>query len=621
MLLDGDFGMVNTRLAIIDIAQGDQPIASEDGRYHVMQNGEIYNYLELRSELQQLGHHFSTNSDTEVLVHAFEEWGPGCLRRLNGEFAFAIWDSLKRELFLARDRFGIRPLYLSRPGGKLAFASEARALLRHPLTRRELSAEAVASTFQLWCTLPGKSAFTDVSELPAGHWLSWKPGAELRLNRWWDLDFSSTVQSASTEDLAAELQELLQDAVRLRTRADVPVGVYLSGGLDSSAITALLQRAGTPLLEAFAIGFSDARFDESAEQDLVARALGVRLHRVRVDDRDIARDFPRVIELSERPLLRTAPAPLLRLSELARRHDYRVVLTGEGADELLGGYSIFKEAMLRRFWARDPESRLRPLLFQRLHPYVNRDMARGGALVANYYAAGLGDTSDPLYSHHNRYRNGERNLRFLTPEARAGSGDAAASLRAMLPANFAEFDALGQAQYLEAHTFMEGYLLHSQGDRMLMGNGVEGRFPFLDHRVAEFAMSLPARLRLNGLDEKYLLRKAMAPLLPAETARRGKRPYRAPLLAPFLGADAPDWVAPLLQPANVRDSGFFDADKVGKLVAKVTRNLESGTSEMDEMALLGVISTLLLKEKLVDAPRMAAAARPNRVVDLSGVAV
>lgn len=619
LLTDGNFGMINTRLAVIDLAQGDQPIANEDGRFHVVQNGEIYNYLELRAQLQCLDHVFTTQSDTEVLVHAFEEWGPACLEKLNGEFAFAIWDTLTRRLFLARDRFGVRPLFLSQTAGSLAFASEARALLRQPGLSRQLSAAAVVQTFQLWSTLPGQSAFSGIRELPAGHWLSWQPGQDLEMQRWWDLDFSHTEQTASTEDLASELRELLLDSVRLRTRADVPVGVYLSGGLDSSAITALLQQAGTPLLEAFGVGFQDSRFDETSQQDEVAGALGVNLKRVTVSDADIAELFPRVIELSERPMLRTAPAPLLRLSALARASGYRVVLTGEGADELLGGYSIFKEAMLRRFWARDPDSKLRPQLFGRLHPYLNRDLSRGGGLLASYFGAGLTQTDDPLYSHHNRYRNGARNLRFLSSEAVSAAGDPESQLRAMLPANFSDFDALGKAQYLEARTFMEGYLLHSQGDRMLMGSGVEGRFPFLDHRVAEFAMRLPARLRLNGLDEKYLLRKAVTPLLPEATRRRTKRPYRAPLLAPFLGDAAPEWVAALLDPANVSKSGLFDTDKVGKLVTKVSRNLQTGTSEMDEMGLIGVISTLLLKEKLVDAPRLAAAAVPNRVIDLNAV--
>lgn len=619
LLLDGPLGMVNTRLAIIDQAGGGQPISSDDGRYWLVQNGEIYNFPELRQELELLGRRFTTRSDSEVLVNAYRQWGPACLTRLNGDFAFAVWDSVSRELFLARDRFGVRPLYLTEHNGSLAFASEVRALLRLPGQPREVSAAAVAHTFQLWSTLPGSSAFEGITELPAGHWLRFRPGQVRELRRWWELDFSLPVETAPADELASELLDLLDDSVRLRMRADVPVGAYVSGGLDSAAIAALMLRGSAGPLAAFAVGFEDPGFDETLHQDELARQLELDLHRLTVTDADIARLFPEVIELSERPMLRTAPAPLLLLSRLAADRGHKVVLTGEGADELFAGYSIFKEAAVRRFWARDPGSKLRPQLFHRLHPYVNREMSRAGALLGSYYGAGLTDVADPLYSHHNRLRNGSRNLRFMSPEARAAAGDSADALLAVLPEGFTDFGPLGQAQYLETVTFMQGYLLHSQGDRMLMGNGVEGRFPFLDHRVAEFAMSLPARLRLNGLEEKYLLRRAVTPIVPQQVTKRSKRPYRAPLLRPFLSEGAPQWVGELLDPLNVQRSGLFDAALVSRLHDKVRANLSRGVSELDEMALIGVLSTLLLQQSLAVQPRLAAPATADRVVDLNGV--
>ncbi len=620
LLLDGPFGMINTRLAVIDLESGDQPQGTEDGRYWLVQNGEIYNYRALRRELEQLGHRFRTTSDTEVLLHAFEHWGAACLPRLNGDFAFAVWDTHTRELFLARDRFGVRPLYLAHTDDRLAFASEVRALLRLPGQARALSPDAVVQTFQLWSTLPGTSAFEGVSELPAGHWLRWKPGAAPVAVRWWGLDFGGPVRTEHESELADELRELLQDSVAIRARADVPVAAYVSGGLDSSATAALMQQTLGTQLHGFAVGFADSGFDETPQQDELARALNLNLQRVTVGDSDIAELFPRVIELSERPMLRTAPAPLLRLSALARHSGFPVVLTGEGADELFGGYSIFKEAAVRRFWARNPESKLRPRLFARLHPYLINDLSRGGGMLANYFGYRLQDTDNPLYSHSNRYRNGQRNLRFLTAEALGGTTDPELALLKQLPDGFSDFGPLGQAQYLEVRTFMEGYLLHSQGDRMLMGNGVEGRFPFLDHRLAEFAMALPARLRLNGLQEKYLLRKAVGPLLPRDVTRRTKRPYRAPLLRPFLSAGAPTWVSDLLDPDNVRRSGLFDADMVERLVSKARARLDSGLSEMDEMALMGVMSSMLLKQQLVDEPALAAPAVADRIIDLNGVA-
>lgn len=620
LLMDGPAGLINTRLAIIDPSGGDQPISCSSGRFWVVQNGEIYNYVELRTELEQLGCTFGTSSDTEVLVNAWSAWGPGCLDRLNGEFAFALWDSRDRELFLARDRFGVRPLYLAETTAGFAFASEVRALLRLPGLTRRISPSAVVQTFELWSTLPGTSAFEGVHELPGGHWLRVRPDGRRQQQRWWDLDFSSIDSSAGSAELAEELLVLLRDSVRLRTRADVQVGAYVSGGLDSSATSALLRQVTGRTPPGFSLGFSDQRFDESSEQDLIAQQLGLDLQRITVSDGDIGRLFPRTVELCERPMLRTAPAPLFMLSELARSAGVRVVLTGEGADELFGGYSIFKETQLRRFWARDPESRLRPLLFQRLHPYLDRDPSRGAALVASWFGAGLTETDDPLYSHHNRIRNGQRNLRFLSQAALDSAGDPAEQLLGLLPERFSSFDSLGKAQYLEITTFLHGFLLHSQGDRMLMGNGVEGRFPFLDHRVAEFAMRLPARLRLNGLTEKYLLRRAVSPLLPAAVSRRTKRPYRAPLLAPFLAEGAPEWVADVLDPANISRSGLFDPDLTSRLVAKVTRNLHSGTSETDEMAVTGIVSTLLLHERMVESPRLAQPAVPQRVIDLNRMA-
>jgi len=619
LYLDGRFGMVNTRLSIIDLAGGDQPLSSEDRRFWVMQNGEIYNYPELTKELIALGHRFATRSDTEVLAHAFEQWGVDCLHKLNGEFAFAIWDYNRKELFLARDRFGIRPLFVANFGGDFTFASEAKALLRHSAATRQLEPLGLLETFTLWSIQPDRSAFAGIHELPAGHYLRYGQGGLIEQRRWWDIPFVPP-QEARTEHpeaLAEELLALLDDATRIRLRADVPVGVYLSGGLDSSAIAALARRHTRQVLRGFAISFADPRFDESVHQDRMAMALGVDLSRIIVDSADIAEAFPRVIELAEKPMLRTAPAPLLHLSGLARRANFKVVLTGEGADELFAGYNIFREAMIRRFWAKQPGSRLRPLLLRRLYPYLAKDLNRGGAFLQAFFGAGLGNTGDPLYSHRIRFNNTARCLRFVNPALLAAAraeGNPEERLMARLPANFADLGGLSQAQYLEIHTFLEGYLLHSQGDRMLMGNSIEGRFPFLDYRVAEFAAKLPERLRLRDMQEKYLLRKAVTPLLPPEIAQRDKRPYRAPILRAFVGPGAPAYVQELTSPSRLDAAGLFSVPAVTQLMAKAERSLETGLSETDEMAIVGVISSMLWHEQFIAAPRLAAPAEPNRVV-------
>ncbi len=530
LYVDGRFGMTNNRLAIVDLAGGDQPLSNEDGRYWVMQNGELYNYVELIEELEGLGHRFATRSDTEVIAHAYEEWGPACLERMNGDFAFAVWDRRERELFLARDRFGIRPLFVAELGGDLVFASEAKAILRHPDARRELDPAGLVETFTTWCVSPDGSSFPGIRELAPAHYIVAGPDGIREERRWWDLRFSDAadVSPAERAALAEELDALLADATRLRLRADVPVAAYLSGGLDSSAIVALALEQMDETLYSFGIGFEDERFDESAYQDRLVGHQGLDLTRVTVGARDIAELLPRTIEMSEKPTLRTAPAPLLRLSRAVREAGLKVVTTGEGADELFAGYDIFRENKVRHFWAREPESKLRPLLLTRLNAFIGKDLKRSGAFLVGFYRKGLTETDDPLYSHRLRFANTSRLLGLLDADVVAGAagrGDPADRLEARLPSWFGEMTPLGRAQYLEISTFLESYLLHSQGDRMLMGHSIEGRFPFLDYRVAEFAAALPDALRLRGLNEKYLL----AQVRRASPPEGDHRPQEAPV--------------------------------------------------------------------------------------------
>lgn len=618
LYIDRHFGMVNTRLAIIDLTGGDQPLCDERGRYWVMQNGEIFNYPELQTELAALGHRFATNSDTEVLAHAYEEWGVECLHRLNGEFAFAVWDRETSELFLARDRFGIRPLFLIENSGRLAFASEVKALLRHPDAARTFDPVAIVQAFTLWATEPARTSFAGIRELPPGHWLRvGSRGREER--RWWDVRFASPDDARTDPEsvLVDELAELLDDATRIRLRADVPVGTYLSGGLDSSAVTALAQRHTRHPVHAFAIGFTDAAFDETEEQNLVANRLGTEVTRIVMDGRAIAELMPRVVHLSEKPTLRTAPAPLLKLSETVRAAGYKVVLTGEGADEMFAGYDVFKLDKVRRFWSRYPDSQCRPRLLHRLYPYLAQDLGRAGRLLPNVFRSGLTNTDDPLYSHRLRFEHAARSLRFLEPamlDRGQAAGDPSNSVLSRLPDGYAAFSTLGRAQYIEISTFLTGYLLHSQGDRMLMGNSVEGRFPFLDHRVAEFAARLPDHAKLPGLREKYILRRAVQPLLPAEIVRREKRPYRAPILRAFMGPGAPAYVGELLESSRLREAGIFAPSAVEQLVQKCRRNANGFVSESDEMALVGVLSVMLLDELFVRRPALAAPAQPTKVV-------
>ena len=611
LYLDDRLGMVATRLAIVDLDRGDQPLSDERGRHWVMQNGEIYNYVELRAELQALGHVFATGCDTEVVAHAYEQWGNDCLRRFNGDFALAIWDRERRELFLARDRFGVRPLFLAELGGDFCFASEAKALLRHPRAVRELDPDGVVETFTLWSTLPEGSAFKNIRELPPAHYLVIGPDGPGRVTRWWDLDYEPDPRAE--EELLAELDELLVDATRIRLRADVPVGAYLSGGLDSSALAAIAARELGAELSAFGLGFTDARFDESRYQDEVARHLGVDFQRSVVDAAAIAQLLPRAVELGEKPLLRTAPAPLLRLSAAVRDSGLKVVLTGEGADELFAGYDIFREDKVRRFWARDPSSTLRPLLFARLNRFLGTDLRRAGGFAAGFYGRDLLNEQDPLYSHRIRFLNTARCLRVLSADFLAGATqkpDATERLARKLPTAFADWTPLSRAQYVEIATFFEGYLLHAQGDRVLMGHSVEGRFPYLDFRVAELSAKLPDSLRLRGLYEKYALRRAVARYLPEHIVRRAKQPYRAPIGGVLAGPAAPEYVRELLARPRLEQAGLLDPAAVARVVSKFERI----AGETDEMALVGAVTLMLLHDRFVANPRLAPPLEPNRLV-------
>jgi asparagine synthase (glutamine-hydrolysing) len=604
LYLDGSFGMVATRLAVVDLVGGDQPLSNEDGRLWVTQNGELYNHVELRLELEAAGHRFSTRCDTEVIVHAYEEWGPECLERLNGDFVFAVWDAARRELFLARDRFGVRPLFLLEHGRTLCFASEGKALLRHPLGRRELDPVALLEAFTAWSISPSRSAFAGIRELPPAHYLLAREDGTRVERRWWDLDFTGGDEAPPLPDAADALRELLDDATRIRLRADVTVAAYLSGGLDSSAVVALARSHVQRELVCFGLAFEDPSFDERRFQQELAAELGVTLHQAVVGTRDVGDLLPVAVALAERPTLRTALVPLLSLSGLVHDSGIKVVLTGEGADELFAGYDIFREDKIRRFWARDPSSSARPALLRRLYAFLPRTL--NPRLAEGFFRQRLEETEHPLYSHLLRFANGARAARVLRPTPGGATvDDLVNELERATPPAFAQFTPLGRAQYLEIATFLTGYLLHAQGDRMLMGNSVEGRFPYLDHRVAEFAASLPDRYRLLGLTEKHILRHATTGLVPDSIRRRVKQPYRAPIGPALAGPSAPEYVEELLARSSLERAAIFEPAPVERLLEKARRHEGHNLTETEEMALVGVVSTMLLYDRFVAAPSRA----------------
>lgn len=626
--------MGNARLSIVDLAGGTQPICNESGEIWIVYNGEVFNYPELRATLEQRGHVFATHTDTEIIVHLYEDFGPACLEKLNGQWAIAIWDARKQELFIARDRLGVRPLFYTVADGTLVFGSEIKALFAHPKVRRALDPQGIAQVFNYWTAVSPHTCFDGVRELPPGHYAVVRNQTP-EPKAYWKLDFSEQrlgeAQSAkgsagsaeirkpvplttspSASEAASQLRDLLIDAARIRLRADVPVGAYLSGGLDSSIIAAITRHIGVQKLDTFSIAFDDPAFDESGPQREMARFLGTEHQVVRATHADIGEVFPDVIWHTEMPLTRTAPVPMFLLSRLVHDRHYRVVLTGEGADEFLAGYDIFKEAAIRRFWAREPESIRRPQLLRRLYPDIAR-LDSAPAFVRGFFGAGLTETAAPDYSHRIRWRNNARGLRFLNPGVGANAGEAGIGGALAYPPEFSRWHPLAQAQYIEATVFLSGYLLSSQGDRMAMAHAVEGRYPFLDYRVVEFCNSLPASMKLNGLREKWILREAFKGWLPEPILQRRKRPYRAPIHRSFATGGGTGYVDELLIGSGAK-SGMFNPLATAKLHQALRAQRPMG--ETDEMALVGIISTELLHRRFIIDFNAASALRTSDRVKL-----
>ena len=606
-------GLAHVRLSIVGLGDSHQPMASEDGEFVIAFNGEIFNYVELREDLIARGCRFRTGGDTEVLLQLYAHYGDDCLSRLNGDFAFAIWDRRRGRMLLARDRMGVRPLFYTEKRGVIYFASEVKALLAVPGIEAELDPFSLDQIFTLWAPIAPRTAFKNISELEPGTCLILENGSA-RTSSYWRLDYPDLADLRPDRDegeAEEELRALLLDATRLRMRADVPVGSYLSGGLDSSLIAALAAPMAPDGLNTFSVTFESAEHDESAFQRQVAESLGTHQRSVACRPEDIANSFPEVIRFTERPVLRTAPAPLFQLSGLVRQSGMKVVLTGEGADEVFAGYDIFREARVRRFCARQPGSRIRPHLFRKLYPYLPGLKQQSTDYLAAFFSANKDALDDPLFSHRPRFRSTAAAKIFYSDDLRSTlqGYDAAEDLASRLPSEFARWHPLHQAQYLEARFLLPGYILSSQGDRMAMAHGVEGRFPFLDHRLVEFANRLHPDAKLKGLSEKDILRRVAKNLLPETVVRRPKQPYRAPDSGSFFSPE-PDYVANLLSPQAIAAGGVFAPGAVARLHQKCRTTTVSGFR--DNAAFVGILSTQLWLQSFA-SPQAIEPARPDHL--------
>jgi asparagine synthase (glutamine-hydrolysing) len=583
------------RLSIIDLPGGHQPIANEDGTAVVAFNGEIYNYRELRASLRAKGHVLTTEGDTEVIVHLYEEYGEDCVHHLRGMFAFAIWDARRRRLFVARDRLGIKPLYWYDDGDRIVFGSEVKAMLRHPALRPSLDPDALAAFLLLKYVPAPRTMFAGVRALPPGHTLTCDASG-VRERQWWDLSFRPAEPAMSEHEAQLRLRELLEDAVRSHLVSDVPFGAFLSGGVDSSTIVALMSGALAAPVRTFSVGFEGygEEMSELPYARMVAERYGTDHHEVLLGSADFIRLAEKVVWHLDQPIAGNACLPNYMVSELARGH-VKMVLTGEGGDELFAGY------------ARHAGERLAPMTTRLPGPL----RALGRALSLRGPGRSRPDIALYALSQRDEATRLATWFPLMSPEARAelASGRLAPAVDRMTPASlFAEAlgrtDATGSLHrmlYVDTKLWLADDLL-ARGDKTSMATSLEARVPLLDHHLVEFAAGLPPHLKLKGLRRKYLLKQAVRDLLPEQILTRPKKGFPVPI-AHWLRGEAREFSRDLLDPVTVARRGLLDPGAVTRLLD----DHESGAAD-HSATLWGLISLELWHQLYLDNDVPAAAA-------------
>lgn len=564
----GPVGLAARRLAIIDLEGGDQPIANEDGSIHVVQNGEIYNYRELREPLEAAGHSFRTNSDTEVLVHLYEERGPDFVEALRGMFALALWDARAGRLVLARDRFGIKPLYYSQAGDSLSWASELKALLRQPGFDREVDLDALEAYLALNAIPGALSIFRAARKLPAGHLLVWnadlrRDGVEVRAYATPRPLPASELRREDDSTLAAELLERLRDSVRAHLIADVPVGVLLSGGIDSSALVALAAQESAERVRTFSIGFEERSYNELASARLVAQRYDTSHHELVVRPNAVEL-LPALVEAFDEPFGDSSALPTYLVSQLART-DVKVALSGEGGDELFGGYYTYVADQLA--------GRLRYAAMA-ARPFVERLPSSTEKVSFDYKAKRFVRAAHlPALERHHAWKEifSAKARAELLAEGKRAQTDPLDAYRERY-AQTAGAQALARFQDLDLGIYLVDDLL-VKVDRASMAHSLETRVPFLDPVVAELALAVPDSTKVRGFATKRLLRRAVAPLLPTEVLRAKKQGFSIPAAAWFRGPLEP-FARDVLSPSVVTRQGFFRPAAVTALIDRHVQGRE-----------------------------------------------
>ena len=554
--------LVHRRLSIVDLAGGHQPLSNEDETVWVTYNGEIYNHADVRAALESAGHRYQTRSDTETIVHAYEQWGDDCVHRFRGMFAFALWDAPRRRLLLARDRLGVKPLYWARAGGRLLFASEIKSILASGLVAAEPNEAILSELLATRSTAGVETLFKGIFKLLPGHRLIFQDG-NVRVEQYWDLPLDGpdpSLEQSGDHRLVEQFRDLLQESVRLRLMADVPLGMFLSGGIDSSAVAALMAREIDRPVETFSVAFADRAFSELEYAREVAQAIGANSHEVVIDDRDFFGALPRLIWHEDEPIAHTSSVPLHFVSALAREH-VKVVLTGEGSDELLGGYGKYPRALFN--WRAGG-------VYERLVPATIRSVVADAVVPRIPGTAGrfarrsfLAMPRRPEAMFLDNFAGVPMHLqRELLAGGRVNGDPYAASLQYFTRVNGAN-GMLGRLLYTDVKTYLVELLMKQ--DQMSMSASIESRVPFLDHKLVEFAARLPDRLKLRALTTKRILRESMRGVLPESILTRPKMGFPVPF-AQWMRGGWQNVAEDVLLDRRTRERGLVSAPAVAALL-------------------------------------------------------
>jgi asparagine synthase (glutamine-hydrolysing) len=568
--LSGNIGMAMRRLSIIDVQSGHQPVTNEDDSISLVFNGEIYNHQELRQRLEQRGHRYRSHSDTETIVHLYEEYGQDCVTHLRGMFAFAIWDSRRRTLFIARDRLGIKPLYFLLTDEHLLFASEIKALLAHPEVRAEFNRDVLPEYLAFGYLSGPRTMFTGIKKLLPGHTIEIDESGDIRIQQYWDLPQNAKQQANSEKYYVDTYRELLEGSVASHLMSDVPLGVFLSGGLDSSAIAALMSKIRKEPIETFAVGYDEEAYSELRYARIVAEHIGSVHYEVRVSSKEFFGALPKLIWHEDEPIVWPSSVPLYFVARLASER-VKVVLTGEGSDETLGGYArypwtiwnsrfdhIYRSVVPSRLRKRIREQigdsgRLGAAARRRLqHTFLGRDAESWSSFYFDsfYCAFSESDQTD-----------------LLLPERQGGSGSAYLDNLAYWES--AKGDLLDRLLYTDIKTYLVELCMKQ--DQMSMAASIESRVPFLDHVLVEFAASIPARFKTRGMSGKLILKSAVKDLLPESIIHRRKMGFPTPLAKWILGPQLETLEKMLLSPHSM-GRGLFRPEAVRRLFAEHRAN-------------------------------------------------